>query len=232
MNKTQKGFSAVETVMAIVIVGLLAALGWMYWTNVANKPKDDTSSSKVVSSVKESPSPLVVKKAYSSDQFKLAFDYPAGWSLTEKIKPQNSTSAEWDTVEIKSSDGFVITLTIVPSGVGFCCGPYQPRNIKDFKFLGDSQFEGVSVVSYVITVDSKETVVAELAEYKEIQGAIDDQFGANIVFNQAFPGVDRDKFQPGVPVAASFSGSGQPGATVNSKTLEEAIEVLKSLRKI
>ena len=46
MRTDQKGFSAVEIVLVIVVVGLIALLGWLYFSKMQASKSGDTNSSK------------------------------------------------------------------------------------------------------------------------------------------------------------------------------------------
>lgn len=233
MNKSQKGFSVVEVVMGVVVVGLLGALGWVYWTNVANKPKDETKSSETNSTVvKSSPTP-VAKKTYNSESLRLAFDYPADWTLTDKTKVKGSTNtSEWDKVEVKSSDGFVVTLTSIPSGIGWA-GPNTPRDIKDFRVVSESRFSGVYVVTYTITNEGKSSHVIQLSKYNTEKQTIDDTYNVGTIIYQALPEVNRDKANPGDVVAISFIGTNEGSDNKPTASVAAAAEdILKSLRKL
>lgn len=83
MKRNQSGFSVVEIIMAIVIIGLLAMVGWLYWQNTA-KDNAATSSKQATSPQKVSSN----NKIYTSSKYGFSFEYPMDW-IVESNKELN-----------------------------------------------------------------------------------------------------------------------------------------------
>jgi hypothetical protein len=86
--KNQKGFSAVEGMLILVIVGIIGGVGWYVWNsnNKANQSLDNASkaSSTGVSQIKVSgfkvPSDWLT---YRNDDYGFSFKHPNDWKLKE-----------------------------------------------------------------------------------------------------------------------------------------------------
>lgn len=86
MQVNQKGFSVVEILIVIVVVGLLGAVGWL----VYDRQKDKTSNSTATTSTTkadttpkttEAADPYKDWQSYCDTRAKSCFKYPQGWNL-------------------------------------------------------------------------------------------------------------------------------------------------------
>ena len=84
MKKSSKGFSAVELLIIIVVVGVLGAGGWLVWHR---SKKNDTPVSKTQQSAtqtttyKRSTTVPANWKTYHNTASKFSFSYPSDWSV-------------------------------------------------------------------------------------------------------------------------------------------------------
>jgi|GEM_PF-1736574 len=83
-----KGFSAVEVVLVLVIVGLLGAVGWFVYDKNHNKTTTTHSTPATTAGANQTSAkpagPYDGWKTYtSSNNLALSFKYPASWTVTE-----------------------------------------------------------------------------------------------------------------------------------------------------
>lgn len=164
--KKQSGFSALEIIMAVVIVGLLAAPGWMFYSNVVNSDesaKQDTSLATIDKKDKPSQNDT---KTYTSRYLNLAFDYPSSWSV--KDNPNSNTRGEkgynhnGDKLLVASPSGYTMYFNeSKPDGLGGACMPIET---SDFTLFGKTKLETDSSVigftyedTYYLYVSSNST---------------------------------------------------------------------------
>jgi len=152
--KKQSGFSALEIIMAIVIVGLLAAVGWLFYTNVSKKsePVADTKSTSTEQTKTETKAPST--KTYTSTYLKLAFDYPADWTVKKNenssTKGELGYNANGDKLLVVAPGGSTMFFDeSKPDGLGGVC---IPSEMTDFKKFGKTKLPQDSyVVGYTRT---------------------------------------------------------------------------------
>ncbi len=79
----QKGFSAVEVVIVVVVLGLIGGLGWYikeHRTDKKTQSTTQTSSNSPTSAPQASKDPYEGWKTYSDDPNGITFKYPADWT--------------------------------------------------------------------------------------------------------------------------------------------------------
>lgn len=88
ISKSEKGFGAVEAVMALVIVVLIGVIGWMVYKNhnkASNVTSSSTTSKSTVnansSSVKTTSNPYAGWKTYTATLQPVSFKYPKDWTI-------------------------------------------------------------------------------------------------------------------------------------------------------
>lgn len=113
--KSQKGFSAVETILLVIIVGLIGFTGWYVYTSngKANKTLDQANSvQNSTPTVKES------NKTYESTAIKgLSFKYPTSWILENGETAFDGT----DTTTLTSPQGSKVYWGSGGAGFGGNC---------------------------------------------------------------------------------------------------------------
>jgi type II secretory pathway pseudopilin PulG len=119
MNKNQKGFSAVEALLLLVIVGMLGGVGWYVWhaQKQADKTYSQTANSSAVSSKKVSnktspaaTDPYAGWKNFTTQNVKVGFEYPASWTV------KDSSSGSDDVLQLTGSDGFTANISFGTTG--------------------------------------------------------------------------------------------------------------------
>jgi hypothetical protein len=120
------GFSAVEALLILVVIGILGFTGWFVYHSQKLATKDYSSQSSIqTSSTKKStePSdPYAGWKTYTSSFEKLTFKYPADWRSVTPEVPSTDPSA--DSFELKSpSNALSISWDSEIDGIGGACDP-------------------------------------------------------------------------------------------------------------
>lgn len=78
----------------LLVVGLIGALGYVYYQNFIQKKDDDTSKTKSpISTLVAIIDPLADWKTYSDSSYGFSFRYPSDWTLTKKDAAQYSTGS-------------------------------------------------------------------------------------------------------------------------------------------
>jgi prepilin-type N-terminal cleavage/methylation domain-containing protein len=133
LKNNQKGFSAVETLMAIVIIALIVGAGWLVHshakTNKTTTTTTKTSSTNTNTSDPKGPSQSQYNGwlSFCSSYGGLCLKYPANWKLTQAAYApgQSATGQEVDTITSPSTN---VTVTYMPSAQ--VTGSRRIENIK------------------------------------------------------------------------------------------------------
>ena len=86
MKINQKGFSVVEILIVIVVVGLLGAVGWLVYDRQKDKPSDNTAATSTTKTsatpqTSETVDPYKDWQSYCDTRAKSCLKYPQGWNL-------------------------------------------------------------------------------------------------------------------------------------------------------
>lgn len=77
MKQNQKGFSVIEILIVIVVVGLIGTVGWLVYDRQKSKNSEQPKTTQVEETKKE---PETSKLSdYKSDELGLSFSYPTEW---------------------------------------------------------------------------------------------------------------------------------------------------------
>jgi hypothetical protein len=118
-SKNEKGFTAVEGLLIILILVLIGVVGYMVYNN-GHKSKAASVSSKV-----STPNPYAGWKTYTASLEPISFKYPANWNINQgpDFGPSKSSNEEYVRLNgpIRTIDGtsykFYFTLNInTPQG--------------------------------------------------------------------------------------------------------------------
>lgn len=90
MEKNEKGFTVVEIILAVVVVGLLVGLGWYVWQ--ANMPPATmkTGTSTAPQTTEQEPADTTRPKSYT--RYGLTFSYPQDWALAAADNMQSRST--------------------------------------------------------------------------------------------------------------------------------------------
>jgi hypothetical protein len=111
MKKNQKGFSAVEGLLILVIAGLIGFVGWYVW-QAKNNADDNLSSATETSNSTQNitnASPYYGWKIYTSQNEKFSFKYPKDWKITSDT-PIGNLKEE---IGIQGPNNFLMTYSLV-----------------------------------------------------------------------------------------------------------------------
>jgi len=126
-SQNSKGFSVVEALLVIIVVGILGFTGWFVYhaKNVANKnynSQPTTQASKTNKDSQTADGPYAGWKTYSSSFEKLSFKYPSSWKSVTPAIPSTAPGA--DSFELKSPSGAVtVSWDSEIDGIGGACDP-------------------------------------------------------------------------------------------------------------
>jgi prepilin-type N-terminal cleavage/methylation domain-containing protein len=101
LKKDSNGFSAVELIMALVIIALIGAVGWLVYKNHHNDTSTTTSSAIPAIPVKPNESvasPYAGWNTYTLPKEKLTFRYPTTWTVADT----SYTDSNNDGIELTS----------------------------------------------------------------------------------------------------------------------------------
>jgi prepilin-type N-terminal cleavage/methylation domain-containing protein len=130
MKANQKGFSVVEILIVIVVVGLLGTVGWLVYDRQKNKTDSSTNQTTQQNSVAKEPEtqkevdPYEGWETYKSTSEGFTIKYPKDWKLTP-VNISGSSSYISEQIVLNSTNDFhfdldVIKLTSSGSGATSC----------------------------------------------------------------------------------------------------------------
>lgn len=119
MKSNQKGFSAVEIFLVIVIVGLLGAVGWFVYDRNNNKSTEITPTTssateqkEIVKETTETTNPYEGWKTGSFKYTKLSYKLPPNWQDISDNTIFQDGDTKYEEVKIKATDGFVLSMSV------------------------------------------------------------------------------------------------------------------------
>jgi len=111
MKKNQSGFSIVEGLLILIIVGIIGGTGWYVW-QAKNNTDDNLSSATKTSNSSQSTattSPYSGWKTFTSENEKFTFKYPNDWKITSEA-PNGNLKEE---VGLQGPNNFLMTYSLV-----------------------------------------------------------------------------------------------------------------------
>lgn len=236
MKTRQSGFSVVEIVMAVVIVGLIGAVGWLFWDKIASKPADNASVANN-QATKKSTAPTADLETFSAKSIGVAFDYPSHWTPLDADGYPFKSGAPLDIHKtFTSPDGFKLTFsTMSATGLG---GTGPCPQVTGFKNYGESKLDDKYVISMddgkggiLLRLDSNKTEEDQSANcmYQNIINMSEPEYNTEID--------DTYTVKPYAFTFGTFAGYDDYGNTKSTakpsdKDLKDAVEILKSVRKL
>lgn len=151
MKKNQQGFSAVELVLAIVVLGLLVAVGWLVYD------RQNTSDTK---SNDETTENSEVQTDQAVEEVQPSYTLPEGWSETacDSVDVKNMLASPNNDIALNCDDSTnIIFVTMHESGKETCMSESEVEEVAKNKPISDYQCEE-------ITVDGVK-VIKELGDY-------------------------------------------------------------------
>lgn len=118
MNKNQKGFSAVEFLLAIVVVGMIAAAGW-YVMNRNKTTGDQTNISKQQNENQAETEVTPNSTPYKFEKLGLTMDILDGWKVTFKQTEEFDEPGYHWTVGKEGVEYFIVLSSVAPGPRGY-----------------------------------------------------------------------------------------------------------------
>lgn len=219
------GFSIVETLLVLVVVGILGFTGWYVYHSKQVSDKTLSSDTSVTPKYKKKPiaahNPASPPwSTYTSTFEKLSFKYPANWTSITPVQP--STNPSDDSFEVKSPSG-AVTVSWVSDvdGIGGACdntvmpggtatngpGPCPYWTVLDKQQLTGNGVTGLYYVDGVMTKDG--TNYAPWCALQDSNGTLQSEsaIGYHLFKGKTSP-------DAGLMCGDAFLGA---GATVGSK---------------
>lgn len=137
MQSNQKGFSAIEVILALLVVGLLGAVGWLVYDRQNKETTINSPQTQRVDSSNQSSQQKATMKP-ATDYYKM--DLPTGWKLTDE-KPKNITFK--DAYIYRDSTGKELIVYINIGNVGGAGDTLIEYKINNDKIALDTQ--GVTI---------------------------------------------------------------------------------------
>lgn len=162
MKANQKGFSVVEILIVIVVVGLLGAVGWLVNDRQKTNNSQATQSEQKQETTKDEPTTQQSDeyagwKVHTDSKWKLEFKYPADWSVASRdfVNGGNNTRE----ITLKSPDfksntenviedinaGAVITVSANDTDMT----DFSATGLKDNEAYKETTVAGVNAVYYI-----------------------------------------------------------------------------------
>lgn len=201
MKSNQKGFSVVEILIVIVVVGLLGAAGWLVYDRQKSKT-DTTQTTQQTSVAKESEAkkeadPYANWKSQCDDKAGLCFKYPSDWKVEEATDTYISVVSPGTTARVA----------------------YQPnyerdggiREVTPVKLVNSTNFTGYSVAgTYSVYLDKPNVV------YDLVKGTVEEN---GFKVGQATKSLDNPRFDYN---GATYKVFGTPTADFANETEAKA----------
>ncbi len=147
MKANQKGFSVVEILTAILVVGLLGVVGWQVYDHLNNKMADDRSqqSSQSQTPVSSEKTSITVDayanwQTYNLKYEKFSFKYPKSYTLEDKSAANSDVTPGSDVLRLTKDNGFVISMQTGAYGIGGACDTCVLALSKEISFLGKTAY--------------------------------------------------------------------------------------------
>src|SRR5262249_49513554 len=116
LPRTSTGFSAVEGLLVLVIVGLVSLVGWYVWhaKNTTIKTYDQASSSALsVANTKQQTYIASSWESYEVQAYGIRFKYPKGWTVESMSNPTLEMGPAYNGLKVLA--GYFIKPDQIPS---------------------------------------------------------------------------------------------------------------------
>jgi Tfp pilus assembly protein PilE len=163
MIRNQKGFSAVEALLIVIIVGMLGGVGYYVWHSqkqVDNTYSQTANSSAVPSkkvSSKTAPAatdPYAGWKNFTTQNAKVGFEYPASWTI------KDSSTGSDDMLQLTGSDGFSANISFDENG------KYGINSTQEFiDYIGGTPSQAADGLVYGLQLSKSKTKAMDTPEY-------------------------------------------------------------------
>jgi prepilin-type N-terminal cleavage/methylation domain-containing protein len=161
LAKSQRGFSAVEIIMAIVIIGLLATVGWfVYDRQNGNKDKQKSSTQTQIETqttvAPKEKTPVATRKEYKDDVAAYSFTYLNNWKLGENERVETQPRAYLESPDYKVEEGQGPYSSKLLSGVSIVfSGTTISQKDKTADNIGDTGGYACDYDKKILTINGK-----------------------------------------------------------------------------
>ena len=203
MKNNQKGFSVVEILIVIVVVGLLGAVGWLVYDRQKSKTPDTSNTQTSTPQKEETPKqeakaadPYEGWKSGTFKYTKLSYKLPSKWQdISDNTKFQDH-GYKYEEVKLKAADGFTLIMSVNNLPRGY---ESEPNNVVlEYKDIdgsrqwiiaanANSTVSRIYVGSGIKKVGEKILPVANVGRDGlniELNGLYDNELGSLTEFNQ------------------------------------------------
>jgi len=172
-SSRQQG-SAHTVIIVVLVIALLAALGFVFWQNVIKKDSSEQTSQTGQSVAKpdSQPVPTLLDASFNS-AFGVAtsFQYPSDWKLTRTLTgpipiDENGSTPTREELTVTSPSGeYVVTYRMDSiGGVGGTCDLEDtPYVIGQLDYVQLDQFKGVSLNELIIKNNTSKTYTYDVS---------------------------------------------------------------------
>ena len=113
MKNNQKGFSGVEGLLTLVIVGLIAFVGWYVWSTNSKSNQTLTNANKTSESTTASPKIPLGWTSYENKSLGISFAYPKNWSFKDKSTTETSTKSHYVGELTSNEKSTTVAITLI-----------------------------------------------------------------------------------------------------------------------
>jgi prepilin-type N-terminal cleavage/methylation domain-containing protein len=166
--KNEHGFSAVEVIMVLVIVGLICAVGFLVYKN-HNKATTvsavNTTKTTTTTPTKNAANPYAGWTTYTLKYEKASFKYPSSWQLKDSsFADSKTTGGGADVIKLTGSNGFEMSIADGgPNDYGFPLGGLTSVSTDPVTFfsqqaymnLAEAGASNTGVVDYINLTSTK-----------------------------------------------------------------------------
>ena len=156
--KTSQQGSAHVIIIVVLVLGLLGALGYIFWQNFINSSdsKKQTDTTSLKSTIKEAAKPKL-KQASIDPTFgtSLSFEYPETWTMSRSTNGPFPPNPEVE----PTSESFIVTspnneievryYINANAGFGYVCEDETSPIVTKLKFESIPGYAGASAVEYI-----------------------------------------------------------------------------------
>lgn len=231
--KNQKGFSAVEGLLILIIIGILGFVGWYVWS-----AKDKTSKSfDEVASSNNSTTGIQTLKEYKNTQYGFSFKYPSDWTFEEQFEDAGRGGKEGE-VKVTSKNNTVVTFKGDYGGKGGSCEenpadiPHKTKNCNTIEVLDIEQISEKGVGNYPINLYKTRFTFGEenKSEYGLYVESGEYAFTKKGPFIGAYFNIGLTNVEEGIITSTVTGGDMSSADYFESVNGKEAIAILKTFR--
>ncbi len=147
-NSLRQSGSAHIAIVIILVVAVIGLLGFVFWQNFVKNKQLDTIPVKD-SSQQET---LSITKEFKSQDHDITFNYPANWSVVERVEADNTSEWYVSYVEVLNAQGKVVSSLSTGKEIGGLCA--EDSALVPISTITKDSFElkGIGSVDFGYTI--------------------------------------------------------------------------------